>query len=62
MKRLKNQFRQTRVIEGLNPVATYKVSVFQVNVFTEAQSNVIAFNKEMHEDPCRCFILRNFVD
>ena len=27
---------------------------FQVNVFTEGQSNVIAFNKEMNEDPCIC--------
>ena len=62
MKVLKNQLRQTPVIEGLNSVATYKVSPFQVNVFTEGQSNVIVFNKKMHEDPCRCIILRNFVD
>ena len=25
---------------------------FQINVFTEGESNVIIFNKEMHEDPC----------
>ena len=62
MKVLKNQLRQTPVIEGLNSVATYKVSPFQVNVFTEGQSNVIVFNKKMHEDPCGCIILRNFVD
>ena len=58
---IKNQFRQTRVIEGLNPVATRKVSPFQVNVFTEGQSNVTLFSKEMHEDPFRCIIL-NFVE
>ena len=62
MKGLKNQLRRTRVIEGLNPVATCKVSPFQVNAFTEAQSNVIVFIKQMHEYRCRCIILRNFVD
>ena len=62
MKGLKNQLRRTRVIEGLNPVATCKVSLFQVNVFTEAQSNVIVVIKETHEYPCRCVTLRNFVD
>ena len=60
MKGLRNQLRQTPFIEGLNPVATYKVSPFQVNGFTEGQSNVFIFNKEMLEDPCRCIILRNF--
>ena len=45
---IKIQYKQTRVIEGLNPVATYKVSLFQVNVFTKGQNNVIAFNMEMH--------------
>ena len=44
----KIQCKQTRIIEGLNPVATYKVSLFQVNVFTKGQNNVIAFNVEMH--------------
>ena len=62
MKGLKNQLRQTPVIEGLNSIATYKVFPFQVNVFTEGQSNVIVFNKKMHADPCRCIILRKFVD
>ena len=58
---IKIQYKQTRVIEGLNPVATYKVSPFQVNVFTKGQNNVIVFNMEMHYDPCRCIILK-FVD
>ena len=35
---------------------------FQVNVFTEGESNVIVFNEEMHEYRCRCIILRNFAD
>ena len=45
---IKIQYKQTRVIEGLNPVATYKVSPFHLNVFTKGQNNVIVFNMEMH--------------
>ena len=39
-------------MEGLNPVATYILPHFQDNVFAEGENNVIAFNKEMHEDLC----------
>ena len=46
-------------MEGLNPVANYILPPFQDNVSTEGESNVIAFNKEMHEDLCECIILRN---
>ena len=66
MKGLKNQFSWIEpnwwIMEGLNPVATYMLPPFLVNVFTEGESNGIVFNKEMHEDSCGCIILRNFLD
>ena len=59
----KNQFSRIEpncpIFEVLNPVATYMST--HINVFNERKSNVIVFNREIHEDPCGCIILRNLV-